>query len=145
MAFRWSLTVCGEMYSAAAMSATSRPSLAPEAVETIVLAQLRAVLTSARAVLPAMVATGRGSVVVLSSQLARSPEPGVSALSMAKGAIEAAAWASADVRRGWADHAPLRRNALACDVAGAVAFLPSEAARFVTGGNLAADGGVVMS
>lgn len=52
---------------------------------------------------------------------------------MAKGAIEAAAWASADVRRGWADHTPLRRNALACDVAGAVAFLPSEAARFVTG------------
>jgi 3-oxoacyl-[acyl-carrier protein] reductase len=107
----------------------------PEAVETIVLAQLRAVLTPARAVLPAMVARRHGSLVVVSSQLARSPKPGCSALSMAKGAVEAAAramavefgphgvrvntvapgptltdaaaWASPGVRRGWADRAPL--------------------------------------
>jgi NAD(P)-dependent dehydrogenase (short-subunit alcohol dehydrogenase family) len=146
--------------------------VAPEAVETIVLAQLRAVLTPARAVLPAMVARRRGSLVVVSSQLARSPKPGCSALSMAKGAVEAAAramavelgphgvrvntvapgptltdaaaWASAEVRRGWADRAPLRRNALAGDVAGTIAFLASDAARFVTGGHLAADGGAVM-
>jgi 3-oxoacyl-[acyl-carrier protein] reductase len=61
----------------------------PEAVETIVLAQLRAVLTPARAVVPAMVARRRGSLVVVSSQLARSPKPGFSALSIAKGAVEA--------------------------------------------------------
>lgn len=143
-----------------------------EAVETIVLAQLRAVLTPARAVLPAMVARRRGSLVVVSSQLARSPKPGCSALAMAKGAVEAAAramavefgphgvrvntvapgptltdaaaWASPGVRRGWADRALLRRNALAGDVAGTIAFLASDAARFVTGGHLAADGGVVM-
>lgn len=144
----------------------------PETVETIVLAQMRAVLTPARAVLPGMAARRHGSVVVVSSQLARSPKPGCSALSMAKGTIEAAAramavelgphgvrvntvapgptltdaaaWASAEVRRGWADRAPLRRNALADDVAGTIAFLASDAARFVTGGHLAADGGVVM-
>ena len=145
--------------------------LTPEAVEMAVLAQLRAVLIPARAVLPAMVARRRGALVVVSSQLARSPKAGFSVLSMAKGAIEAAAramavefgpygvrvntvapgpaltdaaaWASAEVRRGWADRAPLRRNALAGDVAGPIAFLVSDAARFVTGGHLAADGGVV--
>ena len=144
----------------------------PEAVEAIVLAQLRAVLTPARAVLPTMVARRRGSVVLVSSQLARSPKPGCSALAIAKGAVEAAAramavefgphgvrvntvapgptltdavaWASAEVRRGWADRTPLRRNALAGDVAGTIAFLAGDAARFVTGGHLAADGGVVM-
>jgi 3-oxoacyl-[acyl-carrier protein] reductase len=47
--------------------------LAPEAVETLVLAQLRAVLIPARAVLPAMVARRRGSMVVVSSTTARSP------------------------------------------------------------------------
>lgn len=146
--------------------------LAPEAVEAVVLEQLRAVLIPARAVLPGMVARRRGSLVVVSSGLARSPKPGFSAISMAKGAVEAAAramavefgphgvrvntvapgptltdavaWAPAEVRRGWADAAPLRRNALPDDVAGTVAFLASNAARFVTGGHLAADGGVVM-
>jgi 3-oxoacyl-[acyl-carrier protein] reductase len=146
--------------------------VAPQAVETIVLAQLRAVLTPARAVLPGMMARRRGSLVVVSSQLARSPQPGCSALSMAKGTIEAAAramatelgphgirvntvapgptltdaaaWASDEVRRSWADRAPLRRNALADDVAEPVAFLASEAARFVTGAHLPADGGIVM-
>jgi NAD(P)-dependent dehydrogenase (short-subunit alcohol dehydrogenase family) len=57
---------------------------------------------------------------------------------------DAAAWASPGVRRGWADRAPLRRNALAGDVAEMIAFLAGDAARFVTGGNLAADGGVVI-
>jgi NAD(P)-dependent dehydrogenase (short-subunit alcohol dehydrogenase family) len=148
------------------------PDVTSEAVETIVLAQLRAVLTPARAVLPAMMARRRGSLVVVSSQLARAPKPGTSALAMANGAVEAAAramavelgphgvrvntvapgptltdataWASPGVRRGWADRTPLRRNALAGDVAETIAFLASDAARFVTGGHLAADGGVVM-
>lgn len=146
--------------------------LAPEAVEVLVLAQLRAVLTPARAVLPGMVARGHGSVTVVSSGLARHPKAGFSALSMAKSAVEAAAramaeefgprgvrvntvapgptltdaagWASAEVRRGWASLTPLCRNALAEDVAGPIAFLAGDAARFVTGAYLPADGGVVM-
>jgi 3-oxoacyl-[acyl-carrier protein] reductase len=146
--------------------------LAPDAAETVVLAQLKAVLTPARAVLPSMVARGHGSLVVVSSQLARSPKPGFSALSIANGAIEAAAramaaefgphgirvntvapgptltdataWAPDEVRRGWAERAPLRRNALAGDVAGPIAFLANDSARFITGAHLTADGGVVM-
>lgn len=144
----------------------------PEALEALVLTQLRAVLTPARAVLPGMVTRGCGSVVLVSSELARRPKAGFCGLSMAKGAIEAAAramaeefgprgvrvntvapgptltdaaaWASAEVRSGWAKLTPLRRNALAEDIAGPIAFLAGDAARFVTGAHLPADGGVVM-
>ena len=49
-----------------------------------------------------------------------------------------------EVREGWASLTPLRRNALAEDVAGPIAFLAGDAARFVTGAHLPADGGVVM-
>src|SRR5262249_57538220 len=117
-------------------------------------------------------ARGGGSVIVRSSEVAGAAKAGCSTLSMAKGAVEAAArtlavefgtrgarvntvapgptltdaaaWASAEVRSGWADRALLHRNALAHDVAGAVAFLASDAAGFVTGAQLTADGGVVM-
>jgi NAD(P)-dependent dehydrogenase (short-subunit alcohol dehydrogenase family) len=54
---------------------------------------------------------------------------------------DAAAWASAGVCRGWADRAPLRRNALAGDVAGTIAFLASDAAAPVSGAILPAYGG----
>ena len=143
-----------------------------EAVETLVLQQLRAVRTPARAVLPSMVARRRGSVVVVSSQIVRAPKSGCSALSAAEGTVEALAramavefgprgvrvntvapgptltaatdWASAEVREEWVERTPLRRNASADDVAGPIMFLAGDAARFVTGAHLTPDGGVVM-
>ena len=142
------------------------------ALEEAVLAQLRAVMLPARAAGARMAAAGAGSIVVVSSGLARDPQPSFADLSVAKAAVEAAAramarelgphgvrvntvaagptltrvaaWASDEVRRGWAARTPLGRNASPDDVAGAVALLASPLAGFCTGAYLPANGGVIM-
>jgi 3-oxoacyl-[acyl-carrier protein] reductase len=50
----------------------------------------------------------------------------------------------ADARRASAERTPLRRNGTAEDVADAIVFLASEAARFVTGAHLSINGGLAM-
>ena len=156
----------------------SKPARAPllqlpqDALERAVLAQLRAVLVPARAVGAGIAAAGAGSIVVVSSGLARDPQPGFADLAVAKAAVEgaaramarelgphgvrvnivaagptltrAAAWASDEDCRRWASRTPLGRNATPADVAGAVALLASPLAGFCTGAYLPANGGVIM-
>ena len=155
-----------------------RPAMAPflelpqDALEQIVLAQLQAVVLPARAVATAMAGRGTGSIVVVSSGLARDPHPGFLDLSTAKAAVEGAAramacelgpqgihvnivaagptltratdWADDDVVRAWAARTPLGRNAHAGDVAGAVVLMSSPLAGVCTGAYLPANGGVLM-
>jgi|SRR5215469_6419410 len=143
-----------------------------DALEQAVLAQLRAVIVPARAVGAAMAAVGGGSIVVVSSGLARDPQPGFADLAVAKAAVEGAAramarelgphgvrvnvvaagptltrataWANYEDCRRWAARTPLGRNAVPADVAGAVALLASPLAGFCTGAYLPANGGVIM-
>jgi 3-oxoacyl-[acyl-carrier protein] reductase len=143
-----------------------------ETLEQAVLTQLRAVMVPARAVGAAMAAAGAGSIVVVSSGLARDPQPGFGDLAVAKAAIEGAAramarelgpygvrvnivaagptltrataWASDEDCRKWAARTPLGRNACPSDVAGAIALLASPLAGFCTGAYLPANGGVIM-
>src|SRR5215472_5111174 len=143
-----------------------------DALEQAVLVQLRAVMVPARAVGAAMAAAGAGSIVVVSSGLARDPQPGSADLAVAKAAVEGAAramarelgphgvrvnvvaagptltrttaWVSDEDCRKWAARTPLGRNACPDDVAGAVALLASPLAGFCTGAYLPANGGVIM-
>jgi 3-oxoacyl-[acyl-carrier protein] reductase len=143
-----------------------------DVLEQAVLAQLRAVAVPGRAVGAGMAAAGSGSIVVVSSGLARDPQPGFADLAVAKAAVEgaaramarelgphgvrvnivaagptltrAAAWASDEDCRRWAARAPLGRTAAPGDVAGAVALLASPLAGFCTGAYLPANGGVIM-
>ena len=155
-----------------------RPAMAPflelpqDALEQVVLAQLQAVVLPARAVATVMAARGSGSIVVVSSGLARDPHPGFLDLSTAKAAVEGAAramacelgpqgvhvnivaagptltratdWADDDIVRAWAARTPLGRNVRADDVAGAVVLMSSPLAGFCTGAYLPANGGVIM-
>ena len=143
-----------------------------DSLEQAVLTQLRAVVVPARAVGPGMAAAGAGSIVMVSSGLARDPQPGFADLAVAKAAVEGAAralacelgpngvrvnvvaagptltrataWASDEDCRRWAARTPLGRNAAPGDVAGAVALLASPLAGFCTGAYLPANGGVIM-
>lgn len=143
-----------------------------DALEQAVLAQLRAVMVPARAFGAIMASAGAGSIVVVSSGLARDPQPGFADLAVAKAAVEGAAralarelgprgvrvnvvaagptltrataWASDEDFRRWAARTPLGRNATLRDVAGAVALLASPLTGFCTGAYLPANGGVIM-
>ena len=66
-----------------------------DVLEQAVLAQLRAVVLPAQTVGATMAASGAGSIVVVSSGLARDPQPGFADLAVAKAAIEGAARAMA--------------------------------------------------
>lgn len=135
--------------------------------------QLKGAFLLAQAVVPGMKAAGHGRIVTITSQVAdAAPTPGWTAYAVAKAALAtftrclAAELGPAgitvnNVSPGLTDtaylgdlsekarliaarQAPLRRLAGPRDVAGAVAFLASDAADYITGETLRVNGGTVM-
>ena len=94
----------------------------------------------------AIYAAAKGGVAAMSRSLAREYAPTVRVNVVAPGWIRTA-WldgAGADVQQRVADATPLGRPGAPDDVAGAVAFLASAEAAFITGQTLLVNGGVVM-
>ena len=143
-----------------------------EAFEAKLVGELKAAFKCCQAVAPGMVARRSGSIVAVSSGLSRHPGPGFCAHSAAKSALDgfmkslalelgpfgvrvnvvapgltltdATAWQPAEAKQRSAGATPLRRNGLPEDIAGAVLFLASNAAGFVTGQYLPVSGGIMM-
>jgi NAD(P)-dependent dehydrogenase (short-subunit alcohol dehydrogenase family) len=142
------------------------------AVDAMYAVNVRAPLLLIAALVPGMVRRGRGSIVNLSSVSGILGTPNRAAYAATKGAIDAATrslavelgpagirvnavapgvvdtdlWARnkavPGVVEGIERQTPLRRWAQPEDVAGVVVFLASDAARFVTGETICADGGM---
>ncbi len=115
--------------------------------------------------------TDGGAVINLSTNIAASPLAGTAIYAASKAAVNAVtagfakelgarcirvnavapgatdtdmlSWLDEDARRSIAEATPLGRIAQPADVASAVAFFASDAARFVTGRSLIVDGGLV--
>jgi 3-oxoacyl-[acyl-carrier protein] reductase len=95
----------------------------------------------------AIYAAAKGGVAAMSRSLAREFAPEVRVNVVAPGWIRTK-WldgAGADVQRRVAEATPLGRPGTPDDVAGAVLFLASAEALFITGQTLAVNGGVVMA
>jgi NAD(P)-dependent dehydrogenase (short-subunit alcohol dehydrogenase family) len=134
--------------------------------------ELKAVFYPCQAVAPEMIRRKSGSIVALSSSLSKRTNQGFLAQSTAKAAVDAFVRALAcelgpggvrvnTVAPGLtltdaalpmapgekariASACPLRRNAEADDMAGAVLFLASDLSRFMTGTYVPVDGGATM-
>lgn len=134
--------------------------------------ELKASFLTCQAVVPGMIRRGGGCIVNVSSGLSRSPGPGFIAHSSAKSALDAFSKSLAlelgphgirvnvvapgltltdatahqpkQMHEAIAAHTPLRRLGEPADVAGAVRFLCSDEARFVTGTYLPVSGGAQM-
>ena len=104
------------------------------------------VLTGMAGLNPQMFAAVKGGVLAFSKSLARSVAPRVRVNVIAPGWIETSFGAAADDawRRAVAESTPLKRWGTPDDVAGAVVFLASPAAEFMTGQTILVGGGVVM-
>jgi len=91
----------------------------------------------------------KGAIRALPTTLALEVAPhGVTVNAVAPGAIDTPLNAhayTADVRRTYEERIPLGRIASADDVAGAVLFLATDAARYVTGHELVVDGGLTIN
>jgi 3-oxoacyl-[acyl-carrier protein] reductase len=143
-----------------------------QATERTVLRRLRSLVFPLQAVLPSMYARGAGSIVVVGSSLSRVPAAGMVPISMAHAAADAGVRALAreagkrgvrvnavapnliltpankgmpeEFKAMVAERSAVGRNGLAEDVAEAIAFLAGDAASYLTGTYLVADGGTAM-
>ncbi|HEY5995703.1 MAG TPA: SDR family oxidoreductase [Candidatus Deferrimicrobiaceae bacterium] len=134
--------------------------------------ELKAAFVCCKAFVPGMVERKSGNVVAISSQLSRHPGEGFCAHSTAKSGLDAfmkslalelgpsgvrvnvvapgltetdaTAFMKAEAKAGAAMGTPLRRIGNPDDVAGAVLFMASDEARFVTGSYLPVSGGAQM-
>ena len=95
---------------------------------------------------PQLYAAAKGGVTAFSKALARSVAPRVRVNIVAPGWIETAfgEGVDRDAYRAVAESTPLKRWGTPADVAGAVVFLASPAASFLTGETINVGGGVVM-
>ncbi len=95
---------------------------------------------------PQLYAAAKGGVMAFSKALARSVAPRVRVNIVAPGWIETAFGVGVDreVYRRIAESTPMKRWGTPDDVAGAVVFLASPAASFITGETITVGGGVVM-
>ncbi len=146
--------------------------LTVEELDTLWAVNVRSVLLLCRAVLGAMVASGGGSIVNVSSISAVRGTPRRAAYaatkaaldgmtrslameygprrvrvnSVAPGAIETDMWraplAQPGVREQLEGHVALRRLGLADDIAPVIVFLASDASQYMTGETLSVDGGM---
>jgi 3-oxoacyl-[acyl-carrier protein] reductase len=133
---------------------------------------VKPVFTVTQAALPYLIAQGSGRIVNLSATLLQRPAAGYAAHAMAKAAVLAltrtlarevgpngvtvnavspgmtltafSASLSDEVKEAVRRQTPLRRLATPEDVAGAVLFFCSPLADFVTGANIAPDGGLAV-
>ena len=140
--------------------------------ETKLTGELKAAFFCCKAFVPGMVERRKGSIVAVSSGLSRHPGEGFCAHSTAKSGLgafvkslalelgpngirvnvvapgltvtDATSFLSQKEKDASAQMTPLRRNGLPEDVAGAVLFLASEEARFITGAYLPVSGGIQM-
>jgi 3-oxoacyl-[acyl-carrier protein] reductase len=104
------------------------------------------VITGMQGTNPQLYAAAKGGVMAFSKALARSVAPRVRVNIVAPGWIETAFGAGVDreAYRSVAASTPLKRWGTPDDVAGAVVFLASPAASFLTGETINVGGGVVM-
>jgi 3-oxoacyl-[acyl-carrier protein] reductase len=144
-----------------------------EEFERKLTSEMKASFFTCQAVVPGMVKRGSGCIVNVSSGLSRVPGPGFIAHSSAKSALDAFSRSLAlelgphgirvnvvapgltltdatshqpkQMHEAIAARTPLRRLARAQDVAGAILFLCSDAARHVTGTYLPVCGGSQMT
>jgi 3-oxoacyl-[acyl-carrier protein] reductase len=144
-----------------------------EDFEQKVSGEMKAIFFTCQAVVPGMVQRKSGCIVNISSGLSRVPGPGFVAHSSSKSALDgfskslalelgphgvrvnviapgatntdAISFMTPDIRERIAKNTPLRRFGQPEDIAGAVLFFCSDAARFVTGTYLPVCGGIQMS
>lgn len=134
--------------------------------------ELKTIFYLCKAVVPDMIEAKSGSIIAVSSSMARTWGPGFLSHSTAKAALDALVRALAcelgpegirvnivapgliltdatanlppQTKESAAARSPLRRNGLPRDVAGAVLFLASDLSQYMTGGYLPVDGGFTM-